>query len=109
MTVVALAVGSSAVAPWLLPLLAMLLVWAVLPTTLVILVIYARGAVRTFAIGALVPMAIWFMDRSTVSVSSSRSWLVAPILAGCCGFLAVRLRRFIRQRGWDQTGSDGSA
>lgn len=90
--------------PWLLQLVAIVLVWAVLPTALVILVIFARGNVQTFAMGALVPLAMWVWDSHTVPLNSTRAWVAAPLMAIFCGLLAVWLRRLIRRKGWDRPG-----
>jgi hypothetical protein len=86
------------VLPWLLLVLGAILVLGVLPTALVVLAVYARGAVRTFAIGAIVPLVIGLL----LSDAPSSSIVLAPVVSAVCGLVAIWLRREIRRRGWDR-------
>ena len=70
----------------------------VIPTALVTCAVYAEGDTRTFAIGALVPLASVIMTRDgQLSVWHFGFWTV--FMGGVCGALAVALRRWLEYRG----------
>jgi hypothetical protein len=85
------------------------IVGCILPTPLVVAALFARGDVRVFSIGALVP---WIMNRGVplYTYAYRPSWPVWILLAGStiyilvtaafCGFVAVAACRWIQRRGY---------
>jgi hypothetical protein len=68
------------------------------PTALVTCAIYARGDMRAFAIGALVPLISVVMTRDgQLSVWAIGFWTL--FVGSMCGALAVALRRWLEFRG----------
>jgi hypothetical protein len=73
------------------------LVWCILPTPLVIFVVYGRGDLQAFAIGALVPWATLIIRVSgSFSLLGITFWLLP--LCAICGFVAVMTRRWLQAR-----------
>jgi hypothetical protein len=80
-------------------LIAIVVIW-ILPTPLVAAAVYARGDLRAFAIGALVP---WFSLWATQHLGGSfldmfGKTIELLILAGICGSVAVATRRWIERK-----------
>jgi hypothetical protein len=73
------------------------LLWCLLPTPLVIMVIYGRGDVQAFAIGALVPFAsLRMLDAPPFNLWYLGSVLWMLPVGALCGILAVVTRRFVQ-------------
>jgi len=77
----------------------------ILPTPLVIGVVFGRGDLRAFAIGGLVP---WFLLWAVSPVISTGSWLpgraivlsiFVVVTSAACGIVAVVSRRWIERQG----------
>jgi hypothetical protein len=81
--------------------LGIVVVLGILPTSLVVFALYARGTPQTFAIGALVPLVVGLLPMEAYLPSTL---IFAPLVALLGGLLAVWLRRLIRVRGWDEAG-----
>jgi len=77
------------------------IVYVVAPTPLIAAAIYARGDIRAFAIGALVPWVLLGSELRLQSTSWSGLglvfWLV--LFGGLCGSIAVATRRWIERHG----------
>lgn len=100
-TVFALLMGISAVLGDGVRFIIGIVVYVILPTPFVITAIYARGDVRAFAIGALVPWAAMWVDGVPRSTPLSEViWFL--FVGGLCGAIAVLTRRWIVREGWDK-------
>jgi hypothetical protein len=74
------------------------LIMGLIPTALVTCVIYARGDMRAFSIGALVPLILMIVAREgPLSVWRLGFWML--FVGSMCGALAVALRRWLEFRG----------
>jgi hypothetical protein len=97
MTVVAIVLGFAVTIKGLVPMIIASLVWCVMPTPFVICAIFARGDVRAFAIGGLVP---WLPLLRGVLPSHPPFlipvWLL--IMTVICGVVAVATYRRIRNQ-----------
>ena len=70
------------------------LVWCIMPTPLIIFVVYGRGDLQAFAIGALVPwITLIVRTPSYVTLLAATFWLVP--LCAICGFVAAMTRRWL--------------
>jgi hypothetical protein len=72
-----------------------LAVCCVVPTPLVICVVFGRGYLRAFAIGALIPWIIlipWGSRSATLIILA-----LTVVLSGTCGLIAAGTWRWIRQ------------
>jgi hypothetical protein len=73
--------------------LAFLVVSCVVPTPLVICTVFARGYLRAFSIGALIPWILvfpWELHRGSLI-----ALVLTLILSAVCGFLAAATWRWI--------------
>jgi hypothetical protein len=71
-------------------------VWCILPTPLVVFVIFDRGDLQTFAIGALVPWVVMIATR--LASPDSFFWLIWLLATSAiCGTLAAATRRWIQR------------
>jgi hypothetical protein len=99
-----IAVALVAMLIWLSTIVAGLFLWItwsllfiVLPTPLVVAAVYARGDIRAFSIGALIP---WISSWSGGPRGSSLLGILGPalwllVLGLVCGLVAVASRRWI--------------
>ncbi len=73
------------------------LVWCVLPTPLIIFVVYGRGDLQAFALGALVPwITLIVRTPNSVTLLAATFWLLP--LSAICGFTAAMTRRWLLSR-----------
>lgn len=94
-TIVAIVLGLGASLGEFLSDVLYLSVCCVVPTPLIICVVFANGHTRAFAIGALVPWLMvlpWSPDRASVLFL-----ILTLILSAVCGVLAVAAWRWIRR------------
>jgi hypothetical protein len=71
-------------------------VWCILPTPLVVFVIFDRGDLQAFAIGALVPWVVMIATR--LPSPDSLFWLIWLLATSAiCGTLAAATRRWIQR------------
>jgi hypothetical protein len=94
MTVVAIVLGFAVTINGLVPMIIASLVWCVMPTPFVICAIFARGDVRAFAIGGLVPWLLLLRGELPGHPFLVPVWLlIMPVI---CGVVAVATYRRIR-------------
>src|SRR5262245_40787345 len=103
MTVAALLLGLTAAFGAAVPQIATILIFVVLPTPLVVAIIYARGEFRTFAIGAIMPWVAMIGDGPPTQAgwddfAGIAIWLF--LFGGICGAVAVGSRRWIERNGF---------
>jgi hypothetical protein len=95
--VVAILIGLSTLVAGLLVWITWTLLFVVLPTPLVVAAVYARGDIRAFSIGALLPwISSWAAGphgNSLLGLIGSLLWLL--VMAAVCGIVAVASRRWI--------------
>ena len=94
-TVVAVVLGLGSTLGSFFSELLYLAVCCVVPTPLIICVVFARGYTRAFAIGALVPWVMlfpWTTGRGSFLILT-----VTLILSAICGILAAGTWRWIRR------------
>lgn len=94
-TIVAVVLGLGSTLSSFLGELLYLAVCCVVPTPLIICVVFARGFTRAFAIGALVPWVILFPWAS--GRGSFLTLTVTLVLSVVCGVIAVGTWRWIRR------------
>jgi hypothetical protein len=75
-----------------------MLLWCAIPTPLVICLIYGQGDYRAFAIGALMPWVVSWIEAARGSVFSGLEVLLLMVPSLLCGILAVATRRWVARR-----------
>jgi hypothetical protein len=74
------------------------ILFALFPTPVVVAIIYARGELRTFAIGSVIPwLYLAHLSDNPVQIETI-IWLF--VLAGLCGAIAIATRRWIERNGY---------
>jgi hypothetical protein len=76
-------------------------IWCIVPTPLVVFAIFARGDLQAFAIGCLVPWAMFIgLDSPPFDSYWFATFWLLPISV-VCGLLAAATRRWIQWNRWD--------
>jgi hypothetical protein len=75
-----------------------MLLWCAIPTPLVICLVYGQGDHRAFAIGALMPWVVSWIEAARGSVFSGLGVLLLVVPSLLCGLLAVATRRWVVRR-----------
>ena len=101
-TLIAILLGLSVAFGGLVELFFVSVAWCIIPTPLVVCLIYGKRDVRTFAVGALIPWAaqLAFQRLSTESAIAATIWLL--VMGGICGAMAVATRHWLEQSGNDR-------
>jgi hypothetical protein len=100
-TIVAVLLGLAAIVPAFVRLVG-LAVYLLYPTPLLVAAIFARGEIRAFSVGAMIPWAVIWSDGPPHSVDWGDLfgliiWLV--FFGGACGIVAAVSYRWLERHG----------